>query len=79
MNNYKEDWRDHIRHLANFGFIAAYLCLERGMLVPGAFFTIAAESMLAPSALKHKSWSTLLVCGIFLTLALRTLVRTFLG
>ena len=79
MSNYKTDWRDTLRHVSNFGFIGSYLCLERGFLVAGALFTITSELLLAPSALKHRSWSTLLVGGIFLTLALGTLARSLLG
>ena len=45
----------------------------------GACFTLLGESLLAPSALKHRSWSTVLVGGIFLTLALGTLSRGLLG
>ena len=76
---YKTDLRDELRHVANFGFIGSYLCLERGYLVAGACFTIASELLLVPSALKHRSWSTLLVGGIFLVLALGTLSRSLLG
>lgn len=78
MSNYETDWRDTLRHFANFGFIGSYVCLERGYLVAGALFTIASELALAPSALKHKSWSTLLVGGVFLALALGTLTRALL-
>ena len=77
--SYKTDLRDELRHLANFGFIGSYLCLERGHLVAGALFTIASELLLFPSALKHRSWSTLLVGGVFLFLACSTLARSFLG
>ncbi len=78
MKNYQTTWHDQLRHFANFGFIGSYLCLERSYLVAGALFTIASELALAPSAFKHRSWSTLLVGGIFLTLALGTLARAFL-
>ena len=77
--SYNTDWRDNLRHVSNFGFIGSYLCLERGYLVAGALFTICSELLLAPSALKHKSWSTLLVGGLFLALACGTLARSFLG
>ena len=79
MAKYKTDIRDELRHVANFGFIGSYLCLERGHLIAGALFTIVAESLLFPSALKHRSWSTLLVGGIFLCLALATLSSSLLG
>lgn len=76
---YKTDIRDELRHVANFGFIGSYLCLERGHLVAGALFTIVAELLLFPSALKQKSWSTLMVGSIFLVLALSTLTRVVVG
>ena len=38
-------------------------------MILGSLFTIVGESLLAPSALKQRSWSTLLVCSVFLTLA----------
>ena len=79
MAKYKTDIRDELRHVANFGFIGSYLCLERGHLIAGALFTIVAESLLFPSALKQKSWSTLVVGSIFLVLALGTLTRVAIG
>jgi hypothetical protein len=78
MNGYKTDWRDFLRHIANFCFIGSYLCLSNAMLVAGSLFTLVGETMLAPSAFKHKSWSTILVAGVFLTLALSTLYRELL-
>lgn len=78
MNGYKTDWRDFLRHIANFCFIGSYLCLSNSMLVAGSLFTLVGETMLAPSAFKHKSWSTVLVAGVFLTLALSTLYRELL-
>jgi len=77
--SYKTDWRDNLRHVSNFCFIGSYLCFERGHVLAGACFTLAGESLLAPSALKHRSWSTVLVGGIFLALALRTLATGLLG
>ena len=79
MNDYKTDWRDTARHFANFGFIGCYLCMERGYLAAGAIFTIVSELLLVPSALRHRSWSTILVGGIFLALACGTLARSLLG
>jgi len=76
---YKTDYRDTLRHVANFCFIGSYLSFERGHVMVGACFTLAGESLLAPSAFKHRSWSTVLVGGIFLTLALGTLTRGLLG
>jgi len=79
MKKYDTDWRDHVRHLANFCFVGSYLCLTNGYLLVGSLFTLAGESLLAPSALKHRSWSTLLVGGVFLALALSTIARVLLG
>ena len=79
MKGYKTTWHDTARHVANACFIGSYLCLTNGMLVAGSLFTIAGESLLAPSALKQRSWSTLLVCSIFLTIAVSTIARTLLS
>lgn len=76
---YQTDWRDTARHVANFCFIGSYLSFERGHVMVGACFTLLGESLLAPSAFKHRSWSTILVGAIFLTLALGTLSRGLLG
>lgn len=76
---YKTDWRDELRHVANFGFIGCYLAMERGHLAVGAVFTIVSELLLLPSALRHRSWSTILVGAIFLALACGTLSRSSLG
>ena len=79
MKDYQIDWRDHARHFANAAFVVSYICLTNGMLLVGSCFTLLGESLLAPSALKHRSWSTLLVGGIFLTLALATIARVLLS
>ena len=76
---YETDWRDRARHVANFCFIGSYLSFERGHVMVGACFTLLGESLLAPSALKQKSWSTIMVGSIFLTLALSTIVRVVMG
>jgi hypothetical protein len=76
---YQTDWRDTARHVANACFIGSYLCLSNGLLVAGSLFTLVGESLLAPSALKQRSWSTVVVGGIFLALALGTLARCLLG
>ena len=75
---YKTDWRDNLRHVANVFFVCSYLCLERGHLVVGAMCTFAGETMLAPSAIKHRSWSTVAVGAMFMVLALATLTRSLL-
>ena len=45
------------------------------MVVPGAICTLLGESLLIPSAIKHKSWSTWMVAGIFIMMSLGTLTR----
>lgn len=77
--SYKECWRDQARHVANACFIGSYICLTNNMMILGSLFTIVGESLLAPSALKQRSWSTLLVCSVFLTLAFATIARSLLG
>ena len=79
MNNYKTDWRDQLRHFSNLAFVGSYLCFERGMVLPGAFCTVTGELLLAPSAIKHRSWSTVAVGGVFLVLALGTISRSLFG
>ena len=77
MNGYKTDWRDNARHVANVCFIGSYICLTNGMILAGSLFTIVGESMLAPSAIKQRSWSTIAVCSIFFTLAIHAILRSF--
>ena len=79
MKNYKTDWRDTIRHFSNIAFVCSYLFFERGLVVAGAFCTVTGEILLAPSAIKHRSWSTVLVGCVFLALALRTIAGSFFG
>ena len=76
---YKTDWRDAIRHLSNFCFVGSYLFFERSMIIPAACCTLVGELMLAPSAIKQRSWSTLIVGGLFFVLALGTLSTGLLG
>lgn len=75
MKKYNLTWQDHIRHIANFCFVASYICLVNGLMISGSLFTIVGEFLLAPSALKQRSWSTLIVCSIFLAIATHTLAR----
>lgn len=77
--SYQSDWRDTARHLANACFVGSYLSMTRGMLISGALFTIVGELLLAPSAFKHRSWSTVFVGGLFLLIALSTLATGLLG
>ena len=74
---YKTDWRDFLRHIANFCFVGSYLCLSSSMLVPGSLFTLVGESLLAPSAIKHRSWSTVFVGALFFVIASLTLARSW--
>ena len=79
MNNYKTDYRDALRNIANIAFVCSYLCFERGMVLPGALCTVTGELLLAPSAIKHRSWSTVAVSSVFLALAVGTISRSLLG
>lgn len=76
MNNYKTDYRDTLRHFSNLAFVGSYLFFERGMVLPGACCTVAGEILLAPSAIKHRSWSTVAVGAVFLALAVGTISRS---
>ena len=76
--SYRVCWRDRLRHVANFCFIVTYICFENGRVVPGAIFTLLGETLLIPSAIKHKSWSTWLVAGVFIAMSLGTLGRNLL-
>ena len=73
---YQTDWRDTMRHWSNLAFVGSYLFFENGYVVPAAFCTLLGESLLAPSALKHRSWSTVAMGGVFLTLACGTILRS---
>ena len=76
--SYKTDWRDNLRHWSNLAFIGSYLFFENGHVVPAAFCTLAGETLLAPSAIKHRSWTTVAMGGIFLVLAAGTILRSAL-
>lgn len=76
---YQTDYRDTLRHFSNVAFVGSYLFFEQGMVLPGACCTITGELLLAPSAIKHRSWSTVVVGGVFLVLALGTLSRGLFG
>ena len=75
---YQVDYRDHMRHVANACFIITYLAFEQKHVVLGAVFTLLGESLLIPSAIKQKSWSTYIVAGVFIMLSLGTLSRIYL-
>jgi hypothetical protein len=77
--DYKADWRDWLRHLANVCFIGSYLSFERGCIVVAACCTLSGEILLMPSAFKHGSWSTILVCILFIVLAAVTICKFFFG
>jgi hypothetical protein len=76
--HYQVCWRDRLRHVANFSFIMTYICFERGWLVTGALCTLVGESLLIPSAIKHKSWSSWIVAGVFIVMSLNTLAHNLL-
>jgi hypothetical protein len=75
---YNVTWHDQVRHLSNVCFVGSYLCFERGLITAGACFTLMGEILLAPSAMKQKSWSTVIMGSVFGVLALGTLTRTLL-
>jgi hypothetical protein len=77
--DYKADWRDLARHIANIFFVASYLSFERGCVIAAACCTLSGEILLIPSAFKHKSWSTVLVCFLFIILATVTICKFFFG
>lgn len=76
---YTTDYRDTLRHFSNIAFVGSYLFFERGLILPGAFCTVAGELLLAPSAIKQRSWSTVFVGSVFLALAIGTISRSLLG
>jgi len=79
MNGYRTDWRDTLRHFSNLAFVGSYLFFERGMVLPGACCTVTGEILLAPSAWKHRSWSTIAVGVVFFSLAIGTISRSLLS
>ena len=74
--SYQTDYRDTLRHFSNLAFIGSYLFFENSYVVPAAFCTLAGELLLAPSAIKHRSWTTVAMGGVFLILAVGTIVRS---
>ena len=76
---YQTDWRDGFQHLSNLFFVLSYLNFENGHVVTAAGCTLLGEVLLAPSAIKQKSWSTIASSALFLGLALSTLGRGLFG
>lgn len=76
---YQTTWHDQVRHLSNVCFVGSYLFFERGMVISGACCTLLGETLLAPSAIKHRSYSTVVVGAVFWFLALGTLGRSLLA
>jgi hypothetical protein len=73
--SYKTDWRDKVRHIANMCFVLSYLNFENGHIAIAACCTLVGELLITPSALKHRSWSTVAVSAVFMVLALSTVYR----
>ena len=73
---YRTDWRDSLRHVCNLFAVAAYICFEHGHVLAAAVCTLLAEVLLTPSAIKHRSWSTMMSSMLFLGLALGTISRS---
>ena len=73
--SYQVCWRDHVRHVANMFFVLSYLNFENGHVAIAACCTLAGELLVVPSALKHRSWSTVIVSAVFMVLALSTVYR----
>jgi hypothetical protein len=76
---YQTTWQDHVRHLSNVCFVCSYLFFERGMVIPGACCTLLGETLLAPSAIKQKAWSTVAIGSVFFFLAIGTLFHGTMG
>jgi len=76
---YQETWQDHLRHVANLFFVLSFVNFEHGRVMIASACTLAGELLLAPSALKHRSWSTVATGALFVGLALSALGRGLLG
>ena len=76
---YQTDWRDGFRHLSNLFFVLSYLNFENGHVVLAASCTLKGEVLLAPSAIKHRSWSTVASSALFLAWRCQRLPVPFLG
>lgn len=73
-NSYARDWRDWARDLANVCFIIAYLVLlDKGVFL-GAILTGIGEVLLIPNAIKTKSYTTVVIAGIFIVISIASIL-----
>ena len=78
-DRYRETWQDYLRHVANLFFVLSFVNFEHGNVMVASACTLTGELLLAPSAIKHRSWSTVATGALFIGLALSALGRGFLG
>ena len=78
-HKYQETWQDYLRHVANLFFVLSFVNFEHGNVMIASACTLTGELLLAPSALKHRSWSTVATGALFIGLALSALGRGLLG
>ena len=76
---YQETWQDYLRHVANLFFVLSFVNFEHGRVMTASVCTLAGELLLAPSAFKHRSWSTVATGALFIGLALSALGRGLLS
>lgn len=76
---YQETWQDYLRHVANLFFVLSFVNFEHGNVMVASACTLTGELLLAPSALKHRSWSTVATGALFIGLALSALGRGLFG
>ena len=65
MKSYERDWSDSARDLANLFFLTGYIVLLSEWLKLGAAIYLVAECFLLPHSIKCRSWSTIVVSGVF--------------
>jgi len=63
---YKQTWHDRVRDFANICFMASYLLLLYGIVLPGATIAIIGELGLIPHSMKIKSYTTLAMASFFI-------------
>ena len=78
-DRYRETWQDYLRHVANLFFVLSFVNFENGRVMTASACTLAGELLLAPSALKHRSWSTVATGALFIGLALSAIGRGLLS
>ena len=75
MKEYKQDWTDRSRDVANGLFLAGYVLLMGDIGLWGAGIYLLGEVFLMPHSIRARSWSTMFASFVFTVASIYKIVK----